>query len=89
MPTVAESGLPGYEVGNWYAMLGPAGLSRDLVSRLNAEIVKALKHPDTNRRVLELGADPVGSSPQELAGYMKSEIAKCAKVIPSAGIKPE
>ena len=89
MPTVAESGLPGYEVGNWYAMLGPAGLSRDLVSRLNAEIVKALKHPDTNRRVLELGADPVGSSPQELAGYMKSEIAKWAKVIRSAGIKAE
>ena len=89
MPTIAESGLPGYEVGNWYAILGPAGLPRDVVARLNTEIVKALKAPDTHKRVLELGADPVGSTPEQLASYMKSEIAKWAKVIKSAGIKAE
>lgn len=89
MPTIAESGLPGYEVGNWYAILGPAGLPREIVSRVNTEIVKALKSPDTRRRVLELGADPVGSSPEQLAIHMKAEIAKWAKVIKAAGIKAE
>ena len=89
MPTIAESGLPGYEVGNWYAILGPAGLPRDIVSRINTEIVKALKSQDTHKRVLELGADPVGSSPEQLASYMKAEIAKWAKVIKAAGIKAE
>ena len=89
MPTIAESGLPGYEVGNWYAILGPAGLPREIVSRVNAEIVKALKSPETHKRVLELGADPVGSSPEQLASHMKAEIAKWAKVIKAAGIKAE
>jgi tripartite-type tricarboxylate transporter receptor subunit TctC len=59
------------------------------VNRVNAEIVKALKAPDTRQRVLELGADPVGSTPAELASYMKAEIAKWAKVIRSAGIKAD
>ncbi len=89
MPTISESGLPGYEVGNWYAILGPAGLPRDAVAKINAEIVKALKAPDTHKRVLDLGADPAGSSPDELSAYMKAEIGKWAQVIKTAGIKPE
>lgn len=89
MPTIAESGLPGYEVGNWYAIVAPAATPRAIVARLNSEIVKALAGAEVKKRFLELAADPIGSTPQELAAYNRSEIAKWAKVIKSAGIKPE
>jgi tripartite-type tricarboxylate transporter receptor subunit TctC len=89
MPTIAESGLPGYEVGNWYAILAPAATPAAIVARLNAEINTALKVAEVRKRFLELAADPVGSSPAELGMYIRSEIAKWAKVIKLAGIKPE
>ena len=89
MPTIAESGLKGYEVGNWYAILGPTALPADIVRKLNSEIVKALGSTDMKKRLEELGADPVGSTPEQLAAYMNVEIAKWAKVIKSAGIKAE
>jgi len=89
MPTIAESGLPGYEVGNWYAVLAPAATAKDIVGKLNVAIVKALKAPDVSKRVQDLGADPVGSTPEQMSAYMHNEIAKWAKVIRSAGIKPE
>jgi tripartite-type tricarboxylate transporter receptor subunit TctC len=89
MPTIAESGLPGYEVGNWYAILAPAATPKAIVARLNAEIIRTLAVAEIKKRFLELAADPVGSTPEELAAYTRSEIAKWAKVIKSAGIKPE
>ena len=89
MPTIAESGLKGYEVGNWYAILGPTGMQAEVVRRLNSEIVKALASADMRKRLEELGADPVGSTPEQLAAYMNVEIAKWAKVIKSASIKAE
>jgi len=88
-PTIAESGLPGYEVGNWYAIVAPAATPGTVVTQLNREIVRALTVPAVKKRFLELAADPVGSTPGELAAYNRSEIAKWANVIKSAGIKPE
>ena len=88
-PTIAESGLPGYEVGNWYAIVAPAATPKAIVMRLNHEIVTALAVQDVKKRFVELAADPVGSTPEELLKYNRGEIAKWARVIKSAGIKPE
>jgi len=89
MPTIAESGLPGFEIGNWYAIVAPAGTPRPIVMRLNSELNKALAMADVKKRFLDLAADPIGSTPEELAAYNKSEIEKWAKLIKLAGIKPE
>jgi len=89
MPTIAESGIPGFEVGNWYAIVAPAKTPAPVISRLNAEIVKALAGADVKKRFLDLAADPIGSTPEELAAYQKAEIAKWARAIKTAGIKPE
>jgi tripartite-type tricarboxylate transporter receptor subunit TctC len=89
MPTIAESGLPGYEVGNWYAIVAPAATSRAIITQLNREIIRALTEPGVKKRFVELAADPVGSTPDALTAYNRSEIAKWASVIKSSGIKPE
>jgi tripartite-type tricarboxylate transporter receptor subunit TctC len=88
-PTVAESGLPGYEVGNWYAIVAPAATQKSIITRLNGEIVKALAVPEIRKRFLELAADAASSTPDELLKYNRSELDKWSKVIKSAGIKPE
>lgn len=88
-PTIAESGIPGYEIGNWFAVAAPAATPKPIIARLNAELVKAINMSDVRRRFIDLGADPIGSTPDELAAYIRSELAKWGKVIRSAGIKPE
>ena len=89
LPTVAEAGVPGYEAIGWYAMFAPAGTPQAIVNRLNAEINKILKTPDVRERFLGVGMVPLGGSAQELADYHKVEIARWAKVIKAANIKPE
>lgn len=86
LPTVAESGVPGYDSGVWYAMLAPAGTPRGIVDRLNRETRAVLKQPDYAKFLFNSAIDPVGSTPEELATYIKSEIAKYAKVIKEAGV---
>jgi tripartite-type tricarboxylate transporter receptor subunit TctC len=88
-PTVAESGLPGYEVGNWYAIVAPAATPKPIIMRLNAEIAKTLALPEIKKRFFDLAADAQASTPEELGKYNRSELAKWAKVIKSAGIKLE
>jgi tripartite-type tricarboxylate transporter receptor subunit TctC len=88
VPTVAET-LPGYESAQWYGVLAPAGTSREIVARLHAEIVRALKHSDVKDRLAADGAEPVGSSPEEFTAFIKSEIDKWARVARAAGIHPE
>jgi tripartite-type tricarboxylate transporter receptor subunit TctC len=86
LPTVAEAGLPGYDAGVWYAFLAPAGTPKDIVAKLNAEILKAAAHPEF-KAVLERAAiEPVGSTPEELGKFMKSEIVKWAKVVKEANV---
>ena len=88
-PTVAESGLPGYEAYAWAGMIGPAGMSRDVVARLNKEIVATLNQKDVIDRMLAEGTVPTPSSPEEFTAYMKSELKKWGAVVKLAGIKPE
>ncbi len=89
IPTVAESGVPGYEVTTWYGVAAPARVPRAILDRLNAEIVRAVKSPDVAERLRGSGADPVGSTPEEYTALVQNEIAKWAKVIAAAGIKGE
>jgi tripartite-type tricarboxylate transporter receptor subunit TctC len=87
LPTVAESGVPGYDAGVWYALLAPAGTPPAVVERLNREIVAALQRPDFSKMLHDAAIDPVGSSPAELGAYIRSEIDKWAKVVRQAGIR--
>ena len=89
IPTIAESGLPGYDSTQWYGVLAPAGTSREIVVRLHDEIVRALRAPEVMQRLAADGAEPVGSSPEEFAAFIKSEIDKWAKVASAAGICAE
>ena len=89
IPTIAEAGLPGYEAVQWYGVLAPAATPRDIITKLHAGVVRALQNPDVRQRLLNDGAEPVGSSPEEFAAYLRSETTKWAKVIQAAGIKPE
>lgn len=88
IPTVAEAGVPGYEMSQWYGLLAPAGTPAPVIERLNAEVGKALKHPESRSRLQAEGADPVGSSPQEFGAFFKSEIAKWTLIVQKAGIRP-
>jgi tripartite-type tricarboxylate transporter receptor subunit TctC len=89
IPTVAESGVPGYEVTTFYGVSAPAKTPRPIIDRLHAEIVRALNSPDLRERLQGLGADPVGNTPEQYTAFMQNEIAKWGKVIKAAGIKGE
>src|SRR5690349_10564694 len=85
VPTLAESGLAGYEVGSWQGVFAPAGTPPDVVKRLNTEIVKIINMPDVRAKLEALGAEPVGNSSDEFATIVKSEVAKWAKVVKESG----
>ena len=87
LPTVAESGVPGYEVSAWFGIFGPAGLPAAVAQRLNAEFVKAVQQPDLRQRLASQGAEPLTSTPEEFASYLRSEIDKWAKVVKASGMK--
>lgn len=89
IPTVDESGLPGYETAQWYGMLVPAGVPETIVARLNAESVKIVQAPEFAARLARDGSIPQGTSPQEFAAYFRNEIAKWQKVIRISGAKAE
>jgi tripartite-type tricarboxylate transporter receptor subunit TctC len=89
IPTIAEAGVPGYEAVQWYGVLAPAGTPRDIISKLHTGVVRALQNPEVRQRLLNDGAEPIGSSPEEFAAYLRSETAKWAKVTQAAGIKPD
>jgi tripartite-type tricarboxylate transporter receptor subunit TctC len=89
LPTIAESGVPGFEVTVWYGMIAPAKTPRDLIAKINAQVVQALRAPDVRNRVVATGAEVVGNSPAEFAANLKVEVEKWARVVKTAGIKPE
>lgn len=86
VPTVAEAGYPGYDVSASYSVLAPAGTSAAIVNRLNAELVKAVALPDVKEKFANLGIEPVGSTPEQLTAYMRSELAKWGKLVQSLGL---
>ena len=89
LPTIAEAGLPGYQSISWLALFAPAGTPKDIVNKVSAESVRILKLPDVKERLLAQGAEPIGSTPEQLAATLAADIAKYAKVIRESGYKPE
>jgi tripartite-type tricarboxylate transporter receptor subunit TctC len=89
VPTVAEAGVPGYDSTQWYGVLAPAGTPREIIARLHDEIARALRDAEVGKRLAADGAEPVGSSPEEFAAFIRSESEKWARVAKAAGIRPE
>ena len=89
MPTIAESGLPGFTVVNWLGVLAPAGTPREIISRLNAEIVKTVHLPEVKARLLVEGFEPIGSTPEKLGEEMRTWIPRWGEIIRKAGIRAE
>ena len=87
--TVAESGVPGYEATSWYGFVGPANLPKDVLAKLNTEIVAALQQPSIQETLTKAGVLIVGSTPEAFAAHIKSEMVKAAKIIDVANIKPD
>ena len=87
LPTIAESGFPGFEATSWFALVAPAGTPQAIVDKVHDAAVKIVNEPETRAKFAQLGVDTVGSSPGELADILKADIAKWAKVIADAGIK--
>jgi tripartite-type tricarboxylate transporter receptor subunit TctC len=85
LPTIAESGLPGYEITQWWGLLGPAGLPPAVVTRLNNEMNAILKEPEVRQRFASEGAETAPNTPDWFAAYMKAEVAKWAKVVRASG----
>jgi tripartite-type tricarboxylate transporter receptor subunit TctC len=89
IPTVAESGLAEYDATSWYGVIGPAGIPKPVVIKLNESINRILKNQDVRDTLLSQGATAVGGSPEEFAARISAEIAKWKKLVTSAGIKTE
>jgi tripartite-type tricarboxylate transporter receptor subunit TctC len=89
IPTVAESGLPGFEVLGWYGVLAPAKLPKPILTRLHTEFVKIIKQPEVQQRILSEGAEPVGSGPEEFRKFMLADLAKWEKVVKQSGAKAD
>jgi tripartite-type tricarboxylate transporter receptor subunit TctC len=89
VPTVAEAGLREFEVTTWYGVLAPAGTPRNVITRLNGELVKIMHSPELKDKLAAMGTDPLTGTPEEFAAYIKSEIAKWGDVIRKAGVKAD
>jgi tripartite-type tricarboxylate transporter receptor subunit TctC len=89
IPTLNESGLPGYEVLNWYGIIAPAKTPREVVTKVSTELRRMLHAPDMRPRLQAQGFEPAGTTPEEFDAYIQSELAKWTKVVRQAGIKPD
>jgi len=89
VPTVAEAGLANFEVSTWYGVLAPAGTPRPIINRLNTELVRIMNSPDLKDRLAALATDPLASTPDEFADFIRQEIARWGKVVREAGLKAD
>jgi len=89
VPTMQEAGVAGYDASNWLALLGPAGMPKEIVQRLNSEIAKIMAQPDTQKTLFEAGVQVGLSTPEELSQLMQAEMVKWSKIVKSAGITME
>jgi len=89
VPTVAESGLPGYALTNWFGLLVPVSVSKDIVLKINGDVTKILREEDIRKKIADMGADVVGNSPEEFGAAMRAESAQWAEIIKSANIRAE
>lgn len=86
VPTLEEAGLKGFNIGTWFGVLAPAATPRDILARLNTEMVKVIQSPDFRRRMAEIGAEPIGNSADEMAAQIKSETEKFARLVKDANV---
>ncbi len=89
LPTIAESGLPGYSASGWYGLLAPAATPREIVSRLNTEVTRMLRLPEVAERLSGLGAEPAPGTPEQFHAFIRAEIAKWAKLVKATGMKAD
>jgi len=89
VPTIAESGLPGYALTNWFGLLAPAATPKQVLAQLNGDVLRILKQEDLQKKIADLGADVVGNSAEEFGAAMRAESAQWAEVIKAAGIRVE
>ena len=87
VPTVSESGLPGFETGTWYGIAAPAGTPKEVVDKLNKEIVRIITAPDVREQLIEKGLQPVGDTPEQFAAHIVAEREKAGRIVKSANIK--
>ncbi len=89
LPTIAESGLPGYQAGTVQGLLAPGGTPRDVVQKLNAAVVRILNTPEMKERLASQGAEVIGNTPEQFAAFIRDDTEKWAKVVKEIGLKPE
>jgi tripartite-type tricarboxylate transporter receptor subunit TctC len=89
VPTIAESGFPGFDASSWFGLVGPAGLPREIALRLQGEVARILRDPALREKFIQQGADPIGNTPGEFGKYMKDETAKWAKIVKASGAQAD
>jgi len=87
IPTIAELGYPAFEASSWFGLLGPAGLPREIAMKIQGEVARVLRIPEIREKLVQQGVDPVGSTPDEFAAYIRDETAKWAKVVKASGAR--
>jgi tripartite-type tricarboxylate transporter receptor subunit TctC len=87
MPTLAENGLPGFDMSTWWGLVTPANVSKDIIARLHAETVNVLRQPEVKERLASVGAEAVGNTPEAFAAYIQSERTKYARIVKDANIQ--
>ena len=87
IPTITEGGMPGFDMSTWWGLVAPAAVSRDIITRLQAETVKVLRQPDVKEKIAFAGADTVGNTAEEFAAFIRAERAKYARIVKDANIK--
>jgi len=86
VPTLDESGLKGFNLGTWFGVLAPAGTPREIVARLNAEMVKIIASPEFRKRMDDIGAEPVGNTPEQMAAQIRDDTERFARLVKAAGV---
>jgi tripartite-type tricarboxylate transporter receptor subunit TctC len=89
VPTMVEAGMPGFEVNSWSGLLAPAGTPKEIVVRLNTEVARILRSPETAERLYSFGAEAIDNTPEEFAAYISAEFVRWAKVVKAAGLRAE
>ncbi|MCX7144251.1 MAG: tripartite tricarboxylate transporter substrate binding protein [Proteobacteria bacterium] len=89
VPTVAESGFPGFDASSWFGLVGPAGLPREIAHKIQGEVARILKDPGLREKFIQQGADPIGNTPEEFGKYMRDETAKWAKIVKASGAQAD
>ena len=89
LPTIAESGVPGYENSTWHGWLAPAGTPPAILNRLNAELVKGARAPDVAERLAPDGGEPVGSTPEQFARFIDNDMGRWSKIVKETGMRFE